>query len=85
MKFAAIDVSEITMFTEGKKPHFRSYKIGTILLLQSQISRETRHDMKGCIKKHFGNYDELVTIRNGGNIKNTKKEKQECLNPFILA
>jgi len=61
--------TEFSIFSEGKMIHSKSYKIGTVRLLNEMISDATWKDIEKWIKKQTAIYNGKISIiGSGGNI-----------------
>ena len=75
--FVYIDVgggsTELTVFHQGKITASRSFKIGTIRLLNDNVSREEWQAMKTWIKAEIKHLGDTVMVGSGGNINRVLK------------
>ena len=61
--------TEFTLITEGKKKASKSFKIGTVRLLENEDEySDTWHEAEKWVKLHTKNNDEITLIGSGGNI-----------------
>ncbi|MCF8714641.1 rod shape-determining protein [Joostella atrarenae] len=60
--------TEFTIFSDGKIVASKSYKIGTVRLLNEMISAETWKDIEKWIKHNSKKYKGIEIIGSGGNI-----------------
>jgi exopolyphosphatase/guanosine-5'-triphosphate,3'-diphosphate pyrophosphatase len=60
--------TEFTFFSEGKVLTSKSYKMGTVRLLDKKRNKETWKDIEKWIKKHSKNLSSIALIGSGGNI-----------------
>lgn len=60
--------TEFTIFSQGKVTVSRSYKIGTVRLLNEMITEETWQDIRKWIEKHTAKFKPIDIIGSGGNI-----------------
>ncbi|EIJ37165.1 exopolyphosphatase [Galbibacter orientalis DSM 19592] len=60
--------TEFTIFSDSKIVASKSYKIGTVRLLNEMISAETWKDIEKWIKNHSKKYKSIEIIGSGGNI-----------------
>ncbi|UNY97878.1 rod shape-determining protein [Zhouia spongiae] len=60
--------TEFTIFNSGKVLASRSYKIGTVRLLNEMITEEVWRDIEKWIKKKTKEYKKVEIIGSGGNI-----------------
>lgn len=65
--------TEITLFTEGKIKISRSFKIGTVRLLNNMVSDEIWTDIEKWIKKCTKGVSKISIIGSGGNINELHK------------
>jgi len=86
--------TEITLFSQGKNITSKSFKIGTVRLLNNQINNLDWNEMEQWIKSVIPNYSKINLIGSGGNInklfKLSKKPQNKPLsfdylnNKFIV-
>ncbi len=60
--------TEFTVIHNGRSKVSRSFKIGTVRLLNDIVKKETWQDLEQWIKTHTKHYDKLEVIGSGGNI-----------------
>lgn len=61
--------TEFTLITEGKKKASKSFKIGTVRLLENEDEfSDTWHEAEKWVKLHTKNNNEITLIGSGGNI-----------------
>lgn len=60
--------TELTLFSKGKRITARSFRIGTIRLLEEVVSPGEWSDMERWIKKNVAGHPHLTAIGTGGNI-----------------
>lgn len=60
--------TEITLLKEGKRISSRSFKIGTVRILQGKVEPELWEEMERWVKQVTANEVELTAIGTGGNI-----------------
>lgn len=60
--------TEVTLFSAGQTIFKESFNIGTIRMLNEQVSEEQWEHMKWYIKTHVKDYQPLEAIGTGGNI-----------------
>lgn len=60
--------TEVTLFSKGNTIFKESFNIGTIRMLNDQVTEEQWEHMKWYIKTHVKNYQPLEAIGTGGNI-----------------
>lgn len=70
--FLYIDVgggsTELSIFHKQKLVNSRSFKIGTIRLMEDEVSERKWMEMKGWIKENTAEYKGVIGIGTGGNI-----------------
>lgn len=75
--FLYIDVgggsTELTLFNKGEIVASRSFKIGTIRLLEDQVKKKRWEEMKAWIKEHTQLLHQPLMVGSGGNINRTFK------------
>lgn len=79
--------TEVTLFAEGNTIFKESFNIGTIRMLNDQVSEEQWEHMKWYIKTHTKDYQPLDAIGTGGNINkifSISKRKEGKPLPFEL-
>lgn len=60
--------SEFTLFSNGKMINSRSFKIGTVRLLNNMVCDVVWDEIEKWIKNNTSQYDEVTLIGSGGNI-----------------
>lgn len=60
--------TEFSVIRNGKKIISKSFKIGTVRLLNDIVSKETWTNLEDWIKTHTKDYDQIQVIGTGGNI-----------------
>ncbi len=60
--------TEVTLFADGQTIFKESFNIGTIRMLNEQVTEEQWEHMKWYIKTHVKDYQPLEAIGTGGNI-----------------
>jgi len=60
--------TEFSVIRNGKKIISKSFKIGTVRLLNDIVSKETWTSLEDWIKTHTKDYDQIQVIGTGGNI-----------------
>lgn len=60
--------TEITLFAGNESVASRSFNVGTIRMLQNQVSKETWSEFKNWITSQTTSYKPLIGIGSGGNI-----------------
>ncbi|WP_207425928.1 exopolyphosphatase [Pedobacter sp. SYSU D00535] len=78
--------TELSIFTEGKVVASRSFRLGTVRILDNADTEETWDEMKEWIKLHTKKYRNLIGIGTGGNINKLFKLSEEKDNqPLSIA
>lgn len=76
--FLYVDVgggsTEFTVFSEGKVLISRSFKLGTVRLLNDMVEQTLWDNVKAWIKRHTRELEEVSLIGSGGNINSIYKE-----------
>ncbi|WP_423819461.1 exopolyphosphatase [Salinimicrobium sp. TIG7-5_MAKvit] len=65
--------TEFTLYSKGKTVASRSFKLGTVRLLENMVSQEVWDEVEEWIKKITRNYTKIDLIGSGGNINNIFK------------
>ncbi|OMP30887.1 MULTISPECIES: Ppx/GppA phosphatase family protein [Mangrovimonas] len=60
--------TEFSVIHLGEKVESKSFKIGTVRLLNDIVNKETWQELESWIKEHTREYDKLDLIGSGGNI-----------------
>ena len=61
--------TELNLYTEGKKVETRSFKMGSVRVLENNDSPVVWEDMERWIKQHVRKrYDDIIAVGTGGNI-----------------
>lgn len=75
--FLYVDVgggsTELTIFSEGKTVTSRSFKNGTVRLINNLVDKSMWMEMKKWIKLNTKEYDHITLLGTGGNINSTYK------------
>ncbi|MCR8667755.1 rod shape-determining protein [Aestuariibaculum sp. M13] len=71
--------TEFTVIHEGVQVTSRSFKIGTVRLLNDMVSKETWQDLEAWIKTHTSQYDMISVLGSGGNINKIFKISGKAL------
>ena len=75
--FLYVDVgggsTELTIFSEGKRVISKSFKNGTVRLINNLVEESMWDDMKQWIEKHSKDYNHITLLGTGGNINSTYK------------
>ncbi|MBT0608562.1 Ppx/GppA phosphatase family protein [Aequorivita echinoideorum] len=91
--FLYVDVgggsTEFTVFANGKTVASRSFKLGTVRLLEGQVEDSMWQDVEDWIKKETKSYPKVSMIGSGGNInsiyKSSGKKIGKPLSYFYLS
>ena len=91
--FLYVDVgggsTEFTVFANGKVVTSKSFKLGTVRILNDMVRESIWDDVKDWIKKNTRKYDKISCIGSGGNInsiyKLSEKKIGKPLSYFYLA
>ena len=85
--FLYIDVgggsTELTLFHKNKVEASRSFKIGTIRLLQGMVKDKTWEKMKDWIKDVVKGKKEILMVGSGGNINRTLKLAGKSMGSYL--
>ncbi len=65
--------TEITIFSKGKPVAAKSFRIGTIRIMQGQVNKAIWKQMKEWIKSKVGNTKDFALLGSGGNINRISK------------
>lgn len=60
--------TEFTVIDRGNQVASKSFKIGTVRLLNDMVKKEAWSDLESWIKSHTNHYDKISVIGSGGNI-----------------
>ncbi len=75
--FLYVDVgggsTEFTVFANGKTVNSKSFKLGTVRILNDMVRESVWDDVKKWIKKNTKDYDKISLIGSGGNINSIYK------------
>jgi len=91
--FLYVDVgggsTEFTVFSNGKSIASKSFKLGTVRMLNDMVEEKVWDDVKKWIRKHTKKYDKVSLIGSGGNInsiyKSSRKKIGAPLSYFYLS
>jgi exopolyphosphatase/guanosine-5'-triphosphate,3'-diphosphate pyrophosphatase len=76
--FLYVDVgggsTELTIFAKGKNVTSKSFKIGTVRLLENLVADEIWNEMEAWIKKETKDFHKISLIGSGGNINTIYKK-----------
>ncbi len=80
--------AEFSVIAQGKKQASKSFKLGTVRILNKLVDDKIWDDVKQWIKMHTSKYEEVFLLGSGGNINSTYKASGkkigEPLNYFYL-
>jgi exopolyphosphatase/guanosine-5'-triphosphate,3'-diphosphate pyrophosphatase len=80
--------TELTFFSDGEIKASKSFKIGTIRLLQGLVKKKRWHEMRDWIKEQLHSYEQVLMVGSGGNINRTfklaEKRKGEVMSYQLL-
>ncbi|HET8885477.1 MAG TPA: exopolyphosphatase [Salinimicrobium sp.] len=65
--------TEFTLFSEGKTVTSKSFKLGTVRLLNKQVDEEVWEEVEEWVKEKTKDYSRIDLIGSGGNINNIFK------------
>ncbi|MFD0962466.1 Ppx/GppA phosphatase family protein [Pseudofulvibacter geojedonensis] len=65
--------TEFTVFSRGKIINSKSFKIGTVRLINESITEEVWNNIESWIKKNTNAYEKITMIGSGGNINKIHK------------
>ncbi len=71
--------TEFTVIHNGKSVSSRSFKIGTVRLLNDIVKKETWNELEEWIKQETAEYDKIDVIGSGGNINKIFKISGKAL------
>ena len=71
--------TEFTVIHEGNQIVSRSFKIGTVRLLNDMVSKESWQELETWIKQHTLIYDKISVLGSGGNINKIFKISGKAL------
>lgn len=78
--FLYVDVgggsTEFTVFAKGKTIASKSFKLGTVRVLNDMVRESVWDDVKKWIKKNTKSYERISLIGSGGNINSIYKQSQ---------
>ena len=81
--------TEFTLFKNGKSAHSKSFKLGTVRLLNNLVSTKEWNNAESWVKKHTKDITRLSLIGSGGNIntifKNSGKSNGKPLSFLYLS
>jgi exopolyphosphatase/guanosine-5'-triphosphate,3'-diphosphate pyrophosphatase len=80
--------TELSFFSDGKLVAKKSFNIGTIRLLKTQVTEDNWNEMKAFIKEKTTGYHHITAIGSGGNINKifslSKRKEGKPLNLELL-
>ena len=65
--------TEYTLYSNGESIASRSFKVGTVRLLNDLVENKTWREMEAWVKENTKGYEEISLIGSGGNINNIFK------------
>lgn len=75
--FLYVDVgggsTEFTVFADGRDIASKSFKLGTVRILNDMVQESTWEEVKKWIQKYTADYDKMSLIGSGGNINSIYK------------
>ncbi|WP_308992819.1 exopolyphosphatase [Mariniflexile litorale] len=71
--------TEFTIINQGISVASKSFKIGTVRLLNDMVSKEAWQELEQWIKSHTNNYDKISVLGSGGNINKIFKISGKAL------
>lgn len=71
--------TEFTVIQQGKSVASKSFKIGTVRLLNDMVSKEAWQELEQWIKEHTSAYDKISVLGSGGNINKIFKISGKAL------
>lgn len=71
--------TEFTVIDQGNSVASRSFKIGTVRLLNDMVSKEAWQELEQWIKEHTRQYDKISVLGSGGNINKIFKISGKAL------
>lgn len=71
--------TEFSVIDQGNKVASKSFKIGTVRLLNDIVKKETWFELEQWIKQHTSAYDKIDLIGSGGNINKIFKESGKSM------
>ncbi len=66
--------TELTIYANGLTIASKSFKLGTVRLINNLVSDSYWDEMKDWIKEHTKKYDDITVLGTGGNINSTFKQ-----------
>ncbi len=71
--------TEFSIISNGERILSRSFKIGTVRLLNDMVKKEAWHELEQWIKTHTQHYEKISVIGSGGNINKIFKVSGKAL------
>ncbi|TBN00474.1 exopolyphosphatase [Hyunsoonleella flava] len=71
--------TEFSVITKGERIVSRSFKIGTVRLLNDMVKKDAWTELNTWIKEHTGHYEKISVIGSGGNINKIFKVSGKAL------
>ncbi len=71
--------TEFTLYHNGNNITSRSFKLGTVRLLNNLVSEQVWKDVENWIKENTENYNRIALIGSGGNINNIFKNSGKSM------
>ncbi|WP_203258398.1 Ppx/GppA phosphatase family protein [Hyunsoonleella ulvae] len=71
--------TEFSVISKGERIVSRSFKIGTVRLLNDMVKKESWSDLNQWIKEHTSHYEKISVIGSGGNINKIFKVSGKAL------
>lgn len=71
--------TEFTVIDQAEKVASKSFRIGTVRLLNDIVKKETWHELEQWIKHNTDQYDKVDLIGSGGNINKIFKESGKAM------
>ncbi len=65
--------TEYTLYSNGKTVASRSFKVGTVRMMEDLVEHKTWEEMQNWVKETTKDYEEIDLIGSGGNINNIFK------------
>lgn len=65
--------TEYTLYSNGKTVASRSFKVGTVRMMEDLVEHKTWEEMQNWVKETTKNYEDIDLIGSGGNINNIFK------------
>lgn len=75
--------TEFTVYSQGETVVSKSFKVGTVRLLNEMVSRDTWVEVEQWIKENTHQYENISLIGSGGNIIKFLKYLEENWEPLL--